>query len=103
MIKKEYLEKYPKDKEVNVPDWKCGICNKKVSWGIRSIASHLSKAHSLCKEVYATKYIDNQQDGEEIFDEEAAENNEIVLEGLPQIQRLDSAQEVTVVFNKFCG
>ena len=103
MVKKEYLEKYPKDKVDDAPDWKCGICNKKISWGVRSIASHLSKAHSMCKEEYATKYIENE-DGD-IFEENVAvvDDNEIVLEGLPQIQRLDSAQEVTVVFDKYCG
>jgi len=105
MVKKEYVEKYPEDKVDNAPDWKCTICDRKVSWGVRSIASHLSKAHSMCKEDYATMYIENKED-EDISEETVVgdDDSEIVLEteGLPQIQRLDSAQEVTVVFDKFC-
>jgi len=104
MVKKEYLEKYPEDKVDDVPGWMCTICNKKVSWGVRSIASHLSKAHSMCKEEYANKYIDNKQDGDMVEENfVVVDDKEIMLEGLPQIQRLDSAHEVTVVFDKYCG
>ena len=75
MAKKEYLEKYPEDKVGDVPYWKCGICNKGISWGVRSIASHLSKAHSLVKEEYASIYIDNNQNDEDMLKEDTGDVN----------------------------
>ena len=74
MVKKKYMKNYPE--VYDAPDWKCSICNKNISWGVRSIASH-----------YACLYIENKEDGEIFEDNDAraiVDDDEIMLEGLPK-------------------
>jgi len=102
MTKKEYLEKYPEDEVDNTPNWECGVCGKGVSWCVRSIAAHLSKAHSMLKEDYATNYIDTKDpnDDEDKFEESPAKvgTQGRVLEEVP----LSHKQDLQVVFDKYC-
>eukprot|EP00092_Neocalanus_flemingeri_P015070 GFUD01016278.1.p1 GENE.GFUD01016278.1~~GFUD01016278.1.p1 ORF type:complete len:632 (+),score=189.14 GFUD01016278.1:55-1950(+) len=103
MSKKQYLEKFPSEKVENVPSWTCGICSKKIPWMGRSISSHLS-VHTMSRDQYAREYINNEQEvGVEDWGEEAVhcDNGDIVLEGEPQIQRLESSQDISVLFDKY--
>ena len=90
MTKKQYLEKYPAEKNENVPDWTCGICSKKISWAAKSIVTHLGRVHSMTKEQYANVFIKNMEEegGQDL-------SEEIMLEGEPQIHRLDTTQDIT--------
>ena len=96
MNKKQYLGKYPTEKKDDVPDWICGICSKKISWAAKSITTHLARAHSMSKDQYACQYINKLHSVVDDWGEEPLLcNEEILLDGEPQIQRLDTPQDIT--------
>jgi len=81
MDKKKYVDKYPDD-EVEISEkWKCEMCGKSIAWSVRSIAAHLSKAHSMSKEDYACRFMDG--------------------EGSESDQDVDSDQDLLMVFDKY--
>eukprot|EP00092_Neocalanus_flemingeri_P027955 GFUD01030349.1.p1 GENE.GFUD01030349.1~~GFUD01030349.1.p1 ORF type:complete len:638 (+),score=191.26 GFUD01030349.1:71-1915(+) len=97
MTKKQYLAKFPADKVDNLPNWTCGVCSKKISWAAKSIVTHLARVHSMSKDQYASAYINIGQEKIEDWGEDnpLCDSEEIVLEGKPQIQRLDTTQDIT--------
>ena len=95
MNKKLYMEKYKADKLDDVPDWNCGICSKKISWATKPIGTHLARIHDMSKDHYASVYINNMQEGiKELGEAVLCDNEEIVLEGEAQTQRLDTTQNM---------
>ena len=105
MTKMEYMEKYPEDAVDTSEDWKCEICGKRVAWCVRSIAAHLSKAHSMSKEDYASKHIEpggntaRKENGKNSMESE--EQEEGTTTERPEENGVESPQDLQVVYDKY--
>ena len=105
MSKVEYMEKYPDDEVETTEYWDCKICGRGISWNVRSIAAHLSKAHSMTKEEYASKHVESVEDG---FSEEIDENwmqgeeqGKGTVTERPEQDGVESPQDLQVVYDKY--
>ena len=105
MSKVEYMEKYPEDEVETTEYWDCKLCGRGISWNVRSIAAHLSKAHSMTKEEYASKHMESVENGvSEDIDEsrmQVEEQRKETVTERPEGDGFESPHDLQVVYDKY--